>query len=362
LFVQNDFLASLATGPVAHTLLFGVDYSRQDSFSDRQQGFFDPAGTIQIVSVPLALSDDLPPIFFRDSATRRATAVDSEARAVGVYVQDQARFGDHVELVVGLRRDWFRLDTYDRIAGADLSRKDARWSPRLGLVLKPMPSLSLYGSWSKSFLPQSGDQFSSLTPSTAALAPEIFRNREVGLKWAATPALDLTLAGYVLDRSNTRATDPVTRLTVLTGEQRSKGIEATAEGRIARRLTLSAAAAWQSARITSTTAAAPEGRHVAGVPRFTGSLWGRYEVDDNVGLGLGLYRQSRMFASISNAVVVPGFTRVDAAAFIGITDQVKLQLNIENLLDRKYIGLTHSDNNLTPANPRTLRAALRLSL
>ena len=182
LFVQNDFVASLATGPVAHTLLFGVDYSNQDSFSDRQQGFFDAAGTIQQISVPLASSDDLPPIFFRDSPARRATAVDSEARAIGVYVQDQAKIGDHVEIIAGLRRDWFRLDTHDRISGADVGRKDAKWSPRLGLVVKPMPSLSLYASWSKSFLPQSGDQFSSLTPSTAALAPETFRNREVGLK------------------------------------------------------------------------------------------------------------------------------------------------------------------------------------
>ena len=362
LFVQNDFVASLTTGPVAHTLLFGIDYSRQDSFADRQQGFFDAAGTIQQINVPLASSDDLPPIFFRDSPARRATAVDSDARAVGLYVQDQARIGDHVEIIAGLRRDWFRLDTDDRISGASVGRKDAEWSPRLGLVLKPMASLSLYASWSKSFLPQSGDQFSSLTPSTASLAPETFRNREIGLKWAATPAVDVTLAGYILDRTNTRATDPVTRLTVLTGEERSKGIEATAEGRIMPSLSFAASAALQEARITRTTTAAVAGTHVANVPTFTGSLWGRYDLGERLGFGLGLYHQSKTFASLSNAVTVPGFTRVDAAAFIGLTRQLKLQLNVENVADKKYIGLTHTDNNLTPANPRTFRAALRVAL
>ncbi|MCY7398165.1 MAG: TonB-dependent receptor [Sphingomonas bacterium] len=362
LLVQNDFVASLTTGPVAHTLLFGVDFSSQDSFSERQEGFFNAAGTILRISVPLASSDKLPPIFFRDSAVRRASAVDSDARSIGLYVQDQARIGDHVEIIAGLRRDWFRLDTHNRVSGADVGRKDSTWSPRLGLVVKPMPSLSLYASWSKSFLPQSGDQFSNLTPSLAALAPEKFGNREIGLKWAATPAIDVTLAGYILERSNTRAVDPVTRLTVLTGEQRSKGIEASAEGRVMRGLSFTAAAALQEARITRTTAAAAAGIRVPSVPTFTGSLWGRYDVSDRLGLGLGLYHQSKAYASVSNKVTVPGFTRIDAAAFIGLTDQLKLQLNLENVANKKYIGLTHNDNNLTPANPRTVRAALRIAL
>ncbi len=362
LLVQNDFVASLATGPVSHTLLFGADFSNQDSFSDRQEGFFDAAGTIRRLDVPLSNSDDLPPIFFRDSPTRRATAVDSDARAIGVYVQDQAKIGDHVEVIAGLRHDWFRLDTQNRITGIDIGRKDSVWSPRLGLVVKPVAPLSLYASWSKSFLPQSGDQFSSLAPDTASLAPEKFTNREIGLKWSPTSAVDVTLAGYILERTNTRAQDPVTLLTVLTGEQRSKGIEASVEGRVLRRLSFAATAALQEARITRTTGAAVAGTHVPSVPKFTTSLWGRYDLSNRLGFGLGLYHQSKTFASLSNAVTVPGFTRVDAAAFIGLTDRLKLQLNVENLLDKKYIGLTHNDNNLTPGNPRTLRAALRIAL
>jgi len=362
LFVQNDFVASLATGPIDHTLLFGADFAQQDSMSTRREGFFDAAGTILRINVPLASSDDLPPIFFRDSPVKRATAVESDARAIGLYVQDQARIGDHVELIAGLRRDWFRLETLNRVNDAEIGRKDPVWSPRFGLVVKPTSDLSLYASWSKSFLPQSGDQFSNLTPSTASLAPEKFTNREVGAKWAATPTIDVTLAAYILDRTNTRAIDPVSRLTLLTGEQRSKGIEATAEGRIGRRLSIAAAAALQEARISRTTSAAPEGRRVPSVPKFTSSLWARYDMSDRIGFGLGLYRQSKAFASVSNAVIAPGFTRVDAAAFIGLTRQLKLQLNLENVFDKNYIGLTHNDNNLTPGNPRTLRAALRIAL
>ena len=98
------------------------------------------------------------------------------------------------------------------------------------------------------------------------------------------------------------------------------------------------------------------------MPRFTTSLWGRYDVTDRIGVGLGVYHQSKMFASISNAVVVPGYTRVDAAAFVGLTDRLQVQVNVENLLNKDYIGAVHTDNNLTPGNPRTARVTLRAKL
>ena len=361
-FVQNDLVGEIATGPVQHVLLAGVDFGRQDTFSDRQQGFFDAAGTVQRIFLPVDEADELPPIFFRDSPVRRATAADTEATAWGIYIQDQAKIGEHIEVIAGLRRDWFKLHYDDRLSATELTRKDALWSPRLGLVVKPTETLSLYASWSKSFLPQSGDQFSSLTASTASLEPEKFLNREIGLKWQPMAGFDLTLAGYVLDRTNTRATDPVSGATVLTGEQRSKGIEATALGKLTDRLSIAAAAALQKAEITETTASAPAGRRVPSVPKFTASLWGRYDVNDRLGLGLGLYHQSKMFASISNTVISPGYTRVDAAAFVGLTDRLDLQLNVENLLDKDYVGMVHTDNNLTPGAPRTARATLRVKL
>ena len=369
LFIQNDLVANLTTGPIAHTLLIGIDHGRQDTFADRQEGFFDVSPLAQTSShrrrltVPLAMSDELPPITFRDDPSRRVTAADTDARATGIYVQDQAKIGRHVEVVAGLRRDWFRLDYHNLINDARLSRKDSLWSPRLGLVVKPSDAVSLYASWSKSFLPQSGDQFSSLAANTATLAPEKFVNREIGAKYSPMAGLDLTLAAYILKRSNTRVADPAnpTRF-VLTGEQRSKGIEASASGKLTDRLSIYAAATVQKAEIRRATSAAPAGREIASVPRFTTSLWGRYDVTDRLGFGLGVYHQSKMFASVGNAVVVPGYTRVDAAAFIGLSDKLAVQVNVENLFDKDYIGAVHSDNNLTPGAPRTARLTLRAKL
>nr|WP_294849642.1 TonB-dependent siderophore receptor [uncultured Sphingomonas sp.] len=363
-FVQNDFIADLTTGPVRHTLLMGVDYGWQDGNSARQQGYFDgTAGAVnngQRLFVPIGMAYQLPAITFRDGV-RAATDGDTTATAWGIYVQDQAKIGDHVEIVAGLRHDWFDLDYRNNINGEKLSRKDSLWSPRLGLVLKPTEKISVYGSWSKSFLPQSGDQFSSLTATTAALEPEKFLNREVGVKWSVAQRLDLALAAYILDRSNTRAIDNGGN-TVLAGKQRSKGIEASLNGKINDQLSVAASAALQRARYRTTSTAGAAGNDVASVPHFTGSLWGRYDINKRIGLGAGIYHQSSYYASSSNTVKVSGYTRVDAAAYVGVARNVELQVNVENLFDKDYIGMTHTDNNLTPGAPRTVRGTVRFSL
>src|SRR5206468_2215785 len=142
------------------------------------------------------------------------------------YVQDQIGIGEPVEVVAGLRRDRFRIAVDDLLAAAAFARTDTLWSPRLGLILKPVPALSLYASYSRSYLPQSGDQFATLDATLQALRPERFDNYEIGAKWAVTSGLLFTAAAYRLDRTNTRTADPAdpSRI-VLTGAQRSRGIE-----------------------------------------------------------------------------------------------------------------------------------------
>ena len=361
LFVQNDLVANLATGPVEHSLLAGVDFADQSTRNQRINGFFDSgvatSSSKRRTLVVLANRIDIPAITYRAGTGNRS--VRTRAKAVGVYLQDQARIGEHFEIVAGLRRDWFKLEADNLLTGAQFVRRDALWSPRLGAVVKPMPALSLYASWSRSFLPQSGDQFSALDTTSAALKPERFTNYEIGLKWAVRSSFDVTLAAYRLDRTNTRATDPVTLQTMLTGQQRSKGVELTVQGEPIAGLSLSGGLAFQKAEIRSATTAAPAGRKVALVPRFQASLWGRYDFTSRLGAGLGVYHQSNSFASISNAVVLPAFTRLDAAGFFKLGREIELAINVENLLDKHYTGVAFNDNNLTPANPRTVRATVR---
>jgi catecholate siderophore receptor len=364
LLIQNDLVADFSTGPVRHTLLMGVDFADQRTRNQRINGFFDSGvpTTSSGRRTEVLLGDEIsiPAITFRAGAGNRS--VWSKADVVGVYVQDQAKIGDHVEIIAGLRRDWFDLEVDNLLSGQSFSRRDKLWSPRLGLVIKPSSEVSLYASISRSFLPQSGDQFNALDVSLEALKPERFTNLEVGAKWQPLAALSVTLAAYRLDRTNTRETDPLTLQTVLTGEQRSKGIELEVRGQVTPRLSLSGGLTVQDVEIRKSAVASLVGREAPLVPERQASLWSRYDFTPRIAMGLGVYHQSRTFASISNAVVLPAYTRVDAAGYFTLNERLAVQLNVENLLGEDYYSTAHNDNNITPGAPRTLRATVRFGL
>ena len=96
------------------------------------------------------------------------------------------------------------------------------------------------------------------------------------------------------------------------------------------------------------------------MPRHSFSLWSKYQVNKALGLGLGAISRTKSFASISNAVVLPGYTRIDAAAFLRLAKGVHMQVNVENLFDTDYFPTAHNDNNIAPGGPRSARATLRV--
>jgi catecholate siderophore receptor len=226
-------------------------------------------------------------------------------------------------------------------------------------VLKPVEQLSLYGSYSVSYLPSSGDQFSLLTNVTQQVKPESFENYEVGVKWNIRHNISLTSALYRLDRTNTRATDPndPTRI-IQTGSQRTNGFEVGVNGSITDKWSMVGGYAFQDAFITSATTAAIAGKQVAQVPHHSFTLWNKYQLLPRLGLGLGLVNRSDMFAAIDNSVVLPGYTRADAAAYYTFNENWRLQANIENVLNRRYFVNANNNTNISFGSPTAVRVGL----
>ena len=366
LFNQTDVVWKTNWGGMNHTFLAGAEFGRQKTSNLRVTGHFNAAtGPTTLVGNPFADPTRRGlPIFFTNTGADANNAV--EVKVAAAYLQDQIDITNQLQLLAGLRFDSFDLDFQDRRAAAvgrrDFSRRDELWSPRLGLVFKPVAPVSLYASYSVSYLPASGDQFSSLTASSETLKPEEFENLEVGAKWEINPRLLLTLALYRLDRENSTSPDPLRPgQVVLTGAQRSKGFEAGLSGRLTPKWEVAAGYAWQGAEIVRTTAAAPAGRKVPLVPDHTFSLWNKYEVTSRVSAGLGVIHQTKRFASISNAVTLPGFTRIDTAIFVRLNDHLRAQINVENLFDKRYAATSHGDNNILPGSPRAARVSLDVS-
>jgi len=146
---------------------------------------------------------------------------------------------------------------------------------------------------------------------------------------------------------------------VLTGGQRTRGFEFSASGRITPLWQATLGYAYTDAVITRTTSAAVAGTRVAQVPQHQLSLWNRYQLTTRLGLGLGIYHQSSSFANISNAVTLPGYTRLDLAAFLKLTERFDAQVNVENLTNTRYFPQASTDNNITPGAPINARFTIR---
>lgn len=354
-FNQTDVTYTASTGAIRHTLLVGVEAGRQLTDNFRNTGYFDNS----VTTILLPYGDPLlsTPATFRQSPTDANNHIATNIGAT--YAQDQIELSRYVQVIAGLRFDRFNLNFFNNRTGDHLRRPDNLLSPRAGIVFKPAGAVSLYGSYSVSYLPSAGDQFASLTNITQQVKPEKFTNYETGVKWDAARGLSLTTAVYQLNRTNTRSLDPndPTRI-VQTGSQRTNGFEIGANGSLTRSWTIAGGYAYQDAFVTSATTAARAGAQVAQVPHNSFSLWNNYRLNSRLGFGLGVLNRSDMFAAIDDTVILPGYTRADAAVFLSLTEKMRLQANVENLFDRRYYVNADNNNNISPGFPRAVRLAL----
>ncbi len=359
LFNQTDVTLQHRTGRLEHTLLAGTEFGRQETDNLRNTAYFPSLGAaITSVSAPITAPVTTLPTEFRPNATDADNH--GVARVAAVYAQDQVSLTQHIQAVVGVRYDAFRVDFHNDRTNADLASDDHRISPRAGIIVKPVTPLSIYGSYSLSFQPRAGEQLSSLSPTNQALEPEKFTNYEAGLKWDLVRSLSVTAAVYELRRGNIIVTDPNNpAVSVLVDGQRTRGVEFGATGSFVQRWNVIAAYAYQDGKITrSLTATAPAGAVLANLPKHSLSLWNRYDLSSRFGAGLGFIYRSDLFTATDNSVVLPSYVRVDAAAYWALSARFGAQLNLENLLGEEYYAFANGNNNITPGSPRALRVGV----
>jgi catecholate siderophore receptor len=348
-FNQTDLIYDARLAGMTHTVVAGTEFGHQ--FQDELR-----RTAANIPDVPAAA-----PVRDADFA-HASTSVDRQATSnvAAVYVQDQITLGAGFKAVVGARTDRFAVRVDDHLPfGPDLSRTDIATSPRAGLIYQPSAALSLYSSYSYTFLPSG--QTLGLAVNTVQLTPENARNYEAGAKLdLLAQRLQVAAAVFRLDRNNVKNTDPndPTRL-VLTGQQRTEGLTLSASGSLLPKWTLFGGYSLLNARITENTTSAPAGRLVGLVPRSQFNVWSTYDLSDRWGGGGGVVRQTKMFASFSNQVELPGFTRVDAVVYYRV-HRYRLALNAENVLDTTYYATANGDNNISPGSPRNVQLSVRV--
>jgi catecholate siderophore receptor len=225
------------------------------------------------------------------------------------------------------------------------------------VILKPIDSLSIYTAYSISYLPASGDQFSTLTPGTLILEPQKFENAEVGIKWNIQPKLQFTAAAYELKRTNVPIADPSGNgFFFPSGSHKIRGFETALTGYVTPDWQSTFGYAYTDARIASDTSATiVAGNRVQLVPYNQFALWNKYQINSTWAAALGVIYFSDSFASSDDSVRLPGFVRVDAGLYAKIDETWRAQLNIENIFNKGYWATADGNNNISPGQPRTFR-------
>ncbi|WP_292918450.1 TonB-dependent siderophore receptor [Nitrosomonas sp.] len=360
-FNQTNLLYSLNTGPIAHTLLAGVEVGRQETHNRRETGLFNNNVSSTNIFVPISNPVTNIPITFRnrdgggdlDALNRSIVDVTS------LYIQDQIEILPQLQVVAGVRYDMFEVDFQQKNGPQDhLKTRDDLIAPRFGVIYKPIEPLSFYGSYSRAYVPRAGDQLTALNVTVETLKPEKFTTLEAGIKWDIRPDLAFTGAVYQLDRTNV-INSVVGGQTFLTKGQRTEGVEISLAGQLTSNWSVMGGYAYQTGEITSDIlGVASKGATVAELPKHMFSMWSRYDITPRIGAAFGVIHRDNMYASLTNRVSLPSFTRVDAAVFAQFSKSFRGQLNIENLFDTKYFASAQNDFNITPGSPIAVRASL----
>ena len=359
LIVQANLIGEFETGSFGHTLLVGAEIGSQDTHNRRFDNFFTASSDDQIW-IPLTDPISIPEFGFNDLVRDRESSVEFTS----FYIQDQIDIADNFKLVVGARFDEFDVAVYDRVADAGSatdngrrSRVDEEISPRFGFVWKPADYVSIYTSYSETFLPSAGDQFLTLSTTSEDLAPQSFENREIGLKWDIRSDLSLTAAIFSLERGQFTSVDPddASIVTTVPGST-TEGFEIQLVGVVAQGWTINAGYSYLDGQVAG---GSNDGNVTRQTPEHMFSLWNRYQATERLGLAIGMTYQDEFFVREDNNVLVPSFTRFDAAAYYDLSDQTVVQVNIENLTDEDYFPDAHSNDNITTGEPLNARVSIR---
>ncbi|NQZ47137.1 MAG: TonB-dependent siderophore receptor [Erythrobacter sp.] len=376
--LSGNIVGEFETGSIAHTLLIGGEYINTSSDQDRFNPEFDTsladladiaAGAVDTNLFGRTRPDRanflaVRPLDFNGNtgtlADGRTTTfgftdlndfTEVEIDVASLYIQDEIKLNDQIRLVLGGRFDSFDI-TVNNVPAAEVrTRKDEEFSPRLGVIVKPQENISIYGSYSESFLPRSGEQFANINGNNNALDPNTFENLELGFKWDVAERLSFTGAVFEIKQTSPQPNDddPST-LDVI--KSTISGFELQAQGEVLPGWTISAGYSYLDGN------QANSDRRVRELPQNTFSVWNQVAFTPKFGMGLGLTYQDESFINNSNSAVLPSYTRIDAAAYYEISDNLKVQVNVENLTDTTYFPNSHSTHQASVGAPINARFAI----
>ncbi|QNW97741.1 TonB-dependent siderophore receptor [Acinetobacter seifertii] len=391
------------TGALKHSFNTGAEWSYQQS----NQGvytFTDASGTTSTVhntSCPVssALSngwctsvDNPMNGAFTDTLSSIKNQYTTRSRTVSLYALDSIEFNPQWLLNLGVRWDKFETERkYNKniyktvggtngnysndisiAAGQKFENDSDYFSYQAGLVYKQTENGSIYASFATSANPvgvDQGDGADALSTSSQQandLSPEKARTFEVGTKWDLfNNRANLTAAIFRTEKQNTRiAIDANT--TTNAGESKVDGFEVGFNGKVTDKWEVSAGYSYLDSELTKAAynAVAQEGKPLPFVAKNSATLWSTYRVLPKLTLGAGAEYRDKVFTNTNTGTTMledkylPTYTIYNAMAKYDVNKNVNLQLNINNISDKRYFTSAHPAHYAFEGNGRNAVLAI----
>ncbi|MBR0700473.1 TonB-dependent siderophore receptor [Bradyrhizobium diazoefficiens] len=348
--LDNQLEYRFNTGPVRHTMLFGVDLKGYQIDDYQAFGFGVPSISI-FNPVYGGVETPLPTTPFRNFLITQKQA--------GTYLQDQMKLGDFT-LVLSGRNDWVETTQDARDTGASVdSRNDSRFSGRAGLIYNFDNGIAPYVSYSTSYNPIIG-----LNAQNKLFLPEAGKQAEIGVK-VAPKWFDgyFTVSAFDLVRQNVATTLPgsVPVLQNQTGEVTSRGIELEAVANPTKELKL--VGAFTAYHLFNSRDLDPSlvGKTPTNTPELLVSGWADYTFKDGplegFGFGGGVRYIGSSWADTANTLEVPAVVLGDLALHYEWQNW-RTAFNVINLTDKIYVASCASATSCFYGDRRRVTASV----
>jgi len=344
--LRAELAGSVRTGALVHDITVGA------TGTDKGQGPIYQAN----YTIPAQNLYDPQPIANATIGARplNPTSAALSSRDKGLYLLDRVSVGAW-QLIGGVRRVDYRSEQGTNLY--DVSET----TPMAALIYRPRDDWSLYASASEGLEEGEPAPTGSANEGTR-MAPGVSKQKEVGARWRSGAGLltqvalfDIDRPGYYTNTANVFTAD---------GEQRYRGVELSAQGRLTRQL------AWQGAAQVID----PEFRNInatyngklpENAARRTASTFLAYDIAALPGLSVnaGAYYTGRRPVNDLNQAWLGGNTLFTLGARYAGTllgQRTTWQLNVDNVADKRYWA--GAGTRLSAGLPRLVKLSMKVEL
>ncbi len=379
---QTDLKALFNTGSIEHSLVTGVEASYQSVHNRPYSITQSSTGSCAAADLATGACASLANPNYKEAwigtISEGEAYTDTDTETLSAYVFDTLKLNEQWSLNTGLRYDDYETTSSGVCTGSrctpaagEFKRENNShfWNYQLGLVFNPLPNGSIYAAWSTSSNPvgeTSGEGADGLTAANDNLSPERNRNYEIGTKWDFFDArLGLNAAIFRTEKTNARVLE-ADGTTSNVGETRVDGFELGVTGQLTPKWNMFASYTYldgevvDSGRVdidptavTNNVVGGANGNHIPSTPQNSFSFWTTYQLTQSLTVGGGANYVDSRYGDVTNRIEVPSYWRYDAMAAYRVSKNLDLQLNVQNLTDKRYFDQVYSSHMAHVAAGRT---------